>query len=135
MPLARRSFHNHLKLTVAVLCAVLALAVCACNTPPAPTTLATGKPATATTVRELMDHSADYADRTVNVTGTIVIECPEGCWFFLDDGTGKLYIDLQPAGLSIPQKIGSRVTLSGKLTGSGGNLKFLGEDVQFVDQK
>jgi hypothetical protein len=82
-----------------------------------------------------MDHSVDYANQTVSLTGTIVVECPEGCWFFLDDGTGKLYIDLKPAGLTIPQKIGSRVTLVGKISGSEGNLQFLGEDVRFLDEK
>jgi hypothetical protein len=46
------------------------------------------------TVRQLVDASAQYSDRVVSLTGKIVLECPEGCWFFVDDSTGKLFIDI-----------------------------------------
>jgi hypothetical protein len=86
------------------------------------------------TIRELIDHSEKYAGQTISLTGKIALECPEGCWFFLDDGTAKIYVDLKPAGLTIPQKVGSRVILRGKTQGSGGNLQILGDEVKFPDE-
>jgi len=83
------------------------------------------------TVRQLVDHTEDYVDRTVIITGEIVVECSQGCWFFLDDGTGMIYVDLKPAGLSIAQMIGEQATVRGKIKGSGGNLQILGEEVVF----
>ncbi len=131
--------------------AALMTTLLGCTTAPAatatpvssPTPLATATLAAATplvseavpvTVRQLIDSSAKYSDHSVSLTGKIILECPEGCWFFLDDGTGKLYIDIKPAGLTIPQKVGSRVTLTGKISGSGGNLKILGDSVKFLDE-
>ncbi len=84
------------------------------------------------TVRQLIDGPDRYAGQAISLTGVIIIECPEGCWFFLDDGTGKIYVDLKPANLTIPQKVGSRVELRGKSKGAGGNLQILGEEVRFL---
>ena len=86
------------------------------------------------TIRELIDNSEKYSGQTISLTGTIALECPEGCWFFLDDGTAKIYVDLKPAGLTIPQKVGSRVILRGKTQGAGGNLQILGDEVKFPDE-
>jgi hypothetical protein len=49
----------------------------------------------------------------------------------VDDGTGRLHVDLQPAGLTIPQMIGSQVKIQGRIKGSGGNLQIRGETVEF----
>jgi uncharacterized protein YdeI (BOF family) len=119
---------------------VVALVLIGCQTvgvPPSPGPTPTREnalnDALPVTVRELIDRSQEYAGRTVTLTGKIVTECPQGCWFFLNDGTGSIYIDLQPAGLTIPQKIGAQVTLRGKIKGSGGNLQILGEEVKFLE--
>ena len=84
-------------------------------------------------MRQLIDGSEKYAGRKISLTGTVVLECTEGCWFFLDDGTGKIYIDLKVAGLQIPQKVGSRVVLRGETSGSGGNLMIEAEEVSFPE--
>jgi uncharacterized protein YdeI (BOF family) len=119
---------------------VVALVLIGCQTmgtPPFPSPIPTREnalnDAAPVTVKELIDRSQEYAGRTVTLTGKIITECPQGCWFFLNDGTGSIYIDLQPAGLTIPQKIGARVTLRGKIKGSGGNLQILGEEVKFLE--
>jgi uncharacterized protein YdeI (BOF family) len=119
--------------------AILLVVVSACSEAPAPPP--TLRPATTSqgavpvTVRQLIDNSEKYSGQTVSLTGKIILECPEGCWFFLDDTTGKIYVDLKPAGLTIPQKVGSRVTLLGKPKGSGGNLQVLGDEVKFLDEQ
>ncbi len=98
---------------------------------PGPTAIPSGGKAAAT-VRGLIDHSTDYADQAVTLTGTIAMECSQGCWFFLDDGTARIYVDLSEAGISIPQWVGSRVTVVGKIKGAGGNLQLLGNEVTFL---
>ncbi len=99
---------------------------------PTPTPAATPTPMPVT-VRQLIDGSATYAGHRVSMTGTVSLECAEGCWFFLDDGTGKIYIDLATAGLHIPQKVGSRVTLRGDIVGFDGNLHIAAEQVDFPE--
>ena len=99
---------------------------------PGPTAVPSGDMA-AVTVRGLIDHSANYTDRSVTLTGQIVMECTQGCWFFLDDGTARIYVDLSTAGISIPQWVGSRVTVVGKIKGEGGNLQLLGDEVKFLE--
>lgn len=83
------------------------------------------------TARQIIDRSADYEGRQVSLTGEIVLECVQGCWIFLDDGTARIYVDFKPADISIPQMIGSRITVIGHIEGSGGNVKILGDWVGF----
>jgi uncharacterized protein YdeI (BOF family) len=126
---------REIRLWLALGLLVLGLAGCAGapTAPPAPTatTAPTSTGAAEVTVRQLIDHSDQYADRPVVLSGKIVLECTQGCWLFVDDGTGRLYVDLQPAGLNIPQMIGSQVRIQGRIKGSGSNLQILGETVEF----
>jgi uncharacterized protein YdeI (BOF family) len=120
-----------------VLCVIVLIAIsgCAASPTPTPTSVSTPQVAVQVTVRQLIDGSDKYSEQTIRLTGKIILECPEGCWFFLDDGTGKIYVDLKPAGLTIPQKVGSRIELLGKTKGTGGNLQILGENVRFPDEQ
>jgi len=36
-------------------------------------------------------------------------------WFYLDDGTGQIYIDLGPGNFVIPQYVGRTVRVMGKV--------------------
>ncbi len=127
---------------------VLVFALCGCSggasgpasgSPPAGTASSSVPSATASsstgaaivTVRELMDHSQQYADRPVILSGKVILECSQGCWLFLNDGTGQLYVDLAPNGLTIPQMVGSQIKIQGRIRGSGSNLQILGETVEF----
>ena len=131
-------------LWVLALGVILLVALPSCAAAPAPTATpaasggsavqAASESISPSNVRDLIDNSDKYAGKTVTITGTIALECPEGCWFFLDDGSAKIYVDLKPAGLTIPQKVGSRVILRGKIQGSGGNVQVLGDDVKFPDE-
>lgn len=49
--------------------------------------------------------------QTVMVEGKITTECPVGCWFYLDDGTGSVYVKLPD--FILPQITGARVRVYG----------------------
>ena len=83
------------------------------------------------TARQVIDDSANYEGRLVKLSGEIVLECSQGCWLFLDDGTDRIYVDLKPGGITIPQMIGRQITVIGHIEGSGGNAKILGDWVGF----
>ncbi|KAF0180229.1 MAG: nucleic acid binding OB-fold tRNA/helicase-type [Nitrospirae bacterium] len=41
----------------------------------------------------------------VALEGIVVTQCASnGCWFFLNDSTGQLFIDLAPKGFAIPPR-------------------------------
>ncbi len=56
-----------------------------------------------------------YQGKTVTVEGSIISECPTGCWFNLKDETGVIYVDLEPTGLAIPQKLWHKILVEGKV--------------------
>jgi uncharacterized protein YdeI (BOF family) len=53
----------------------------------------------------------------VTVRGTMVEKCPvAGCWFILQDGTGRVRVDLKSAGFVVTDlPLGRKVTVSGRL--------------------
>ncbi len=109
---------------------LIALSGCAAASTMTPTPLPTPIPVT---VSQLIAGEGQFAGKKISMNGTVLLECTTGCWFFLDDGTGKIYIDLATAGLHIPQKVGSRVTLVGNTSGSGGQLRIEAEEVRFPE--
>ena len=47
--------------------------------------------------------SEAYGGKDVRMSGTIAMQCASsGCWFFLDDGTGRMLVDLKGLGLGLP---------------------------------
>lgn len=63
-----------------------------------------------------------YTGQTVNLEGIIITQCQSnGCWFFLHDGTGQIFINLQPAGITIPPKTGKKATVTGDVAFENGN--------------
>ncbi len=124
------TFRKCSSLLIAACCLILLVG---CASAPAPATQPAEQNASLVTVRQLIDNSEEFTGQKVSLTGKIIIECTQGCWFFLDDGTGKIYVSLKEAGLDIPQKVGSQVILVGEISGSGGNLKILGEQVKFPE--
>ena len=59
-----------------------------------------------TSVKDILTNPDEYLDQTVRLEGKITRECPSGCWFFLEDETGTIYVDINPSGLNIPPKVG-----------------------------
>jgi uncharacterized protein YdeI (BOF family) len=122
-----------LRLCQILVVGLILLSLLGCESARTPSAQVTPANAVPVTVKQLMERSEEYAGHSVILTGKIVVECSQGCWFLLNDGTGLIYVDLQPAGLTIPQKVGVRVTVRGKIKGSGGNLQILGEAVEFLE--
>ena len=58
--------------------------------------------------------SESYGGKDVRMSGTIVMQCAStGCWFFLDDGTGRMLVDLKALGLGLGPRSGKKAVVSG----------------------
>lgn len=57
--------------------------------------------------------------KKVTLEGRIVTQCQSnGCWFFLHDGTGQIYIDLSKNQFTLPALPGKQVVASGTVARS-----------------
>jgi uncharacterized protein YdeI (BOF family) len=67
----------------------------------------------------------------VTVHGTMVEKCPvAGCWFILQDGTGRVRIDLKNAGFVVTDvPLGRAVTVSGTLRRASGGTRLADPEV------
>lgn len=84
-----------------------------------------------TSVKDIYTNPNEYLDQTVRLEGKIVRECGSGCWFFLEDETGTIYVDINPSGLSIPPKVGKKVVVEGVPENKNGRLTINGKGVEF----
>ena len=84
-----------------------------------------------TNIKDVLTNPDEYLEQTVRLEGKIVRECPTGCWFFLEDETGKIYVDINPSGLSIPPKVGKKVTVEGVPTKINNVVSIIGKGVEF----
>ena len=77
-----------------------------------------------------MKNPSAYLTKTVKLEGKIVAECPTGCWFDVDDGTGVLHVDTKPSGYAIPQRVGKKVVVEGEIYERGGKPIMIGKGVE-----
>jgi hypothetical protein len=82
-------------------------------------------------IGDILESPEGYGGQAVIVEGKIVSECPAGCWFTLNDGTGTIYIDLAPSNLVIPQKRGAFATVYGQVIRKGSDTYLIGTKVEF----
>jgi len=82
-------------------------------------------------IGDILANHSELKDQEVIVEGKIVTECPSGCWFTLDDGTGTVYVDLNPSNLVIPQKRGAQAKVYGKVVIDNGDAYIIGKKVEF----
>jgi hypothetical protein len=82
-------------------------------------------------IGDILEEPESYGGQAVIVAGKIVSECPAGCWFTLNDGTGTIYVNLAPSNLVIPQKRGAFATVYGKVVGKGSDAYIIGTKVEF----
>ena len=73
--------------------------------------------------------SKEYVGKEVKLIGRITLECGSGCWFNLEDETGKIFIDLSPSNFAIPQWVGKTVIVNGKVVEDGGDVKMIAKGV------
>ena len=84
-----------------------------------------------TSVKDIYTNPNEYLDKTVRLEGKIVRECSSGCWFFLEDETGTIYVDINPSGLSISPKVGKKVVVEGVPENKNGRITINGKGVEF----
>lgn len=84
-----------------------------------------------TSVKDIYTNPDEYLNQTVRLEGEIVRECSSGCWFFLEDKTGTIYVDINPSGLSIPPKVGKKVVVEGVPENKNGRISIVGKGVEF----
>lgn len=67
----------------------------------------------------------------VTLKGKIVSQCQSnGCWFFLQDDTGQLYIDLATNKFSLPSLPNKQVVASGTVARSQKNIVLIATGVE-----
>jgi hypothetical protein len=65
------------------------------------------------TVKDVLLSEA-YGGKDVRLSGRIALQCAStGCWFFLDDGTGRMLVDLKGLGLGLAPRGGKRAVVTG----------------------
>ena len=84
-----------------------------------------------TSIKEILTNSNIYLNQTVRLEGKITKECPSGCWFFIEDTTGTIFIDINPSGIAIPPRVGSRVIVEGVVINKNGRTSVVGKGVEF----
>lgn len=84
-----------------------------------------------TSVKDIYTNPSEYLGQTVRLEGKIVRECSSGCWFFLEDETGTIFVDINPSGLSIPPKVGKKVVVEGVPENKNGRITINGKGVEF----
>jgi uncharacterized protein YdeI (BOF family) len=70
---------------------------------------------TITKIGDVLKGAKSFDGKTVTIEGKIIDECPTGGWFDITDQTGVIYVDLHPSDVAIPQRVGGRVMVEGKV--------------------
>jgi uncharacterized protein YdeI (BOF family) len=73
----------------------------------------------------------ELLSQKVSLEGKIVSQCQSnGCWFFLQDDTGQIYIDLATNNFSLPSLPGKQVVASGTVARSKQNVLLVASGVK-----
>ncbi|MBW2518931.1 MAG: DNA-binding protein [Deltaproteobacteria bacterium] len=73
----------------------------------------------------------DLLGQKVTLEGEIVSQCQSnGCWFFLRDDTGQIYIDLSTNNFSLPSMPNKHVVASGTVVTSKKNILLVATGVE-----
>ena len=83
-------------------------------------------------VKDIFTSPDKYLNQTFKLEGKIVRECPSGCWFYLKDKTGTIFVDINPSGLTIPQSVGKKVIVEGELKSRNGRIFIIGRGVEII---
>ena len=83
------------------------------------------------TIESILENAKQYENEKVVIEGKITSECPSGCWFNLNsEGNNVIRVDLNPGGFAIPQIIGKKVVVEGKVKVDGETPEVIGEGVK-----
>ena len=70
-----------------------------------------------TAIKDILSNPKAFEGKKVTIEGTIAVECPSGCWFYLKvaEGNAAIYVDIGKSGFAIPQKKGSKILVEGEV--------------------
>ena len=69
--------------------------------------------------------------KMVTLEGVISTQCQSsGCWFFLSDGTGRVFINLAPKGFTLPPKTGKKAKVTGEVMRDQHNVQIIAHGVE-----
>jgi uncharacterized protein YdeI (BOF family) len=73
-------------------------------------------------------------DNPVTLEGTIIGQCgsPDKCWFFMQDATGRIFINLKPSKLSLPAAMGKKVRVTGMIQGDKEGYQIVAQGVEVL---
>jgi hypothetical protein len=113
--------------SLVLLTTIIFISTCAKKTGYGQQTTTTTTTTTQVKVKDIL--SKAYTGKDVSFVGKITLECGSGCWFNLEDGTGKVYVDLLPSNFAIPQWVGKSVVVNGKAIEENGDVKVIAKTV------
>ena len=83
-----------------------------------------------TKARDILARPDEFAGKTVKIEGQITRECPTGHWLYLRDETATIYVEVGPSGIVLPQKVGSKATIEGKVLKRPEQTMIIGKGVE-----
>jgi uncharacterized protein YdeI (BOF family) len=83
-----------------------------------------------TAISSILSSPKEFSGKRVRVEGQITDVCPAGGWFFLQDKTGTIYVNLHPSYFAIPQIRGRQVGTEGIVRKEGTQVEIIGEGVE-----
>ncbi|HSW58595.1 MAG TPA: hypothetical protein VLH15_09345 [Dehalococcoidales bacterium] len=82
-------------------------------------------------ISDILEQPSNFQGKEVVLKGKIGSQCRTGCWFYLNDGSGEIYVDLAPSNLAIPQKRGATVVVLGEVIQKSGHIYIIGKRLGF----
>jgi len=70
-----------------------------------------------------------FQEKEIVIEGKIILECPTGCWFELEQEGKTMHVELGASGFAIPQKVGRDVKVAGVIKERGGKTILIGKGV------
>ena len=69
--------------------------------------------------------------KVVNLEGKVISQCqsPDKCWYFMQDETGRIFVNLKPANFTMPAAIGKQVKVTGTIQGSKDDYQIIARGV------
>lgn len=69
--------------------------------------------------------------KMVILEGVISTQCQSsGCWFFLSDGTGRVFVNLAPKGFALPPKTGKKAKVMGEVARDQHNVQIIAHGIE-----
>lgn len=68
----------------------------------------------------------------VNLEGTIISQCqsPDKCWYFMQDSTGRIFVNLTEGKFTMPAAIGKKAKVTGTIRGGADGYQIMAQGVK-----